>query len=60
MSLNWVAYGTCYTKSEGTELGGIEGAETGFSQKYDAANNKSTKSEKPRNPISTPGNSYKF
>ena len=24
MSVNWVAYGTCYTKTEGTELGGTE------------------------------------
>ena len=24
MSVNWVACGTCYTKTEGTELGGIE------------------------------------
>ena len=24
MSVSWVAYGTCYTKTEGTELGGIE------------------------------------
>ena len=23
-SLHWVACGTCYTKKEGTELGGIE------------------------------------
>ena len=30
MGINWVARGTCYTKTEGTELGGIEGAETGF------------------------------
>ena len=32
VSVNWVACGTCYTKTEGTELGGIEGVETGFSQ----------------------------
>ena len=25
VSINWVACGTCYTKTEGTELGGIEG-----------------------------------
>ena len=24
MSVNWIARGTCYTKTEGTELGGIE------------------------------------
>ena len=24
MSVNWVAWDTCYTKTEGTELGGIE------------------------------------
>ena len=24
MSEHWVACGTCYTKTEGTELGGIE------------------------------------
>ena len=24
MSVNWVACGTCYTKTEGTELGSIE------------------------------------
>ena len=33
MSVNWVAGGTCYTKTEDTELGGFEGTETGFSQK---------------------------
>ena len=33
VSLNWVACGTCYTNTEDTELGGIEGAESGFSQK---------------------------
>ena len=32
VSVDWVACGTCYTKAEDTELGGIEGAETGFSQ----------------------------
>ena len=33
MRVNWVACGgTCYTKTEGTELRGNEGAETGFSQ----------------------------
>ena len=31
-TVNWVTCGTCYTKTEGTELGGIEGAESGFSQ----------------------------
>ena len=31
VSVNWVACGTYYTKTEGTELGGIEGTETGFS-----------------------------
>ena len=24
MSVHWVAYGTCYSKTDGTELGGIE------------------------------------
>ena len=24
MSVNWVSCGTCFTKTEGTELGGIE------------------------------------
>ena len=24
VSVNWVACGTCYTKTEGTELGGVE------------------------------------
>ena len=24
MSVHWVACGTCYTKTEGTELGGVE------------------------------------
>ena len=32
MSVNLVACGKCYTKTEGTELGGNECAETGFSQ----------------------------
>ena len=32
VSVNWVAYGACYTKKEATELGGIEGVESGFSQ----------------------------
>ena len=32
VSVNWVYCGTCYTKSQDTELGGIEGAESGFSR----------------------------
>ena len=32
VSVDWVACGTQYTKTEGTELGGIEGSKTGFSQ----------------------------
>ena len=32
VSVNWVTCGTCYTKIEGNELGGIEGAKTGCSQ----------------------------
>ena len=30
MSVNWVACGACYTKTEGTELGGIEDDEVSF------------------------------
>ena len=30
MSVNWAACGTCHTKTEGTELGGIEGAKLDF------------------------------
>ena len=28
VGVNWVACSACYTKTVGTELGGIEGAET--------------------------------
>ena len=31
MSVHWVACGTCYTKTEGTELGGIELQRSSFS-----------------------------
>ena len=57
MSENWVVCGTCFTKTEGTELGGIEGAETGF-PRSNVENKKVDK--KCRNPIGTPGNSRRL
>ena len=53
MSVNWVYCGTCYTKSQDTELGGIEGAESGFSRS-NAEKKKSGKGKKAWNPICTP------
>ena len=45
VSVTWVACGTCYTKTEGTEVGGIEAAETGF-RRRNAENWKIDKKEK--------------
>ena len=51
VSVNWAASSTCYTKEDGTELGGIEGAESGFSQeKYWLGQSKNIKRKKPTNP----------
>ena len=37
-SVHWVACGTCYTKTEGTELGGIELQGSSSFQSFEASN----------------------
>ena len=51
--------GTFLTKTKGTELGGIEGAETEF-PRSNAENKKSKKRKKRRNPLGTPDNSRRL
>ena len=58
VSVKWIASGTCYTKTEGTELGGIEGAENWIFLGVMPKIKNRKKEKKPRNPISSPGNSY--